>query len=248
MFPGLITGLRDLVFPPLCIGCHHLLTPSDKPWQICPNCRQRVIRNRPPFCQMCSRPLSHFSKPFCKTCRRLPRAFNQAWAATFYTDKMSDLLFKFKYGQKTGLRYFFSHLMLAFVETYRLPLATIDLIVPIPLHPSRQRERGFNQSELLAALVSRRLAIPLSAGHLVRVRPTGFQARLRQKERWTNLEAAFKMKSSLAVRGKNILLIDDLLTTGATSSGAAQVLKTAGAATVYVLALAVAIDKPNNHR
>lgn len=246
MSQGLFTGLWDLVFPPLCIRCRQFLNPADKKWQLCSTCRRRIVLNRPPFCQCCSRPLPDPFSLLCKTCQHAPRHFDRAWAATLYNEEMSHLLYKFKYGQKTALRHLFAELILSFIETYHLPRDDWDLIIPIPLFPSRQRERGFNQSEFLARLLSNRLAIPLVADHLKRIRPTRFQATLTQKERWTNLEGAFKMKSPVVVAGKNILLIDDLLTTGATTSAAASVLKISGAASVFVLTLSVATEKNIN--
>ncbi|MCB9772662.1 MAG: ComF family protein [Candidatus Omnitrophica bacterium] len=118
-----------------------------------------------------------------------------------------------------------------------------DLIVPIPLFPTRQRERGYNQSQLLAEIIADELNIPLESKNLLRIRHTPNQARLSQKERWTNIEAAFKMKHPNTFRHKNILLVDDLYTTGATVSQAARILKTGGANQVYVLTTAIATLK-----
>lgn len=238
-----IEGLWDLVFPPLCIHCKKLLSPSDKRWQLCPDCRRLLVANRPPFCLSCSRPLTDLTALFCPTCAHHPRHFDRAWAAAVYTKTMGELLHKFKYGQKTALRHFFFHLMTSFIRTYHLPTAKWDLIIPIPLYPSRKRERGFNQSELLGELLSQSLGISMATSVLKRVRPTIYQAKVTQKERWTNIAGAFRMKSPVAVAGGNILLIDDLLTTGATSSEAARVLKAGGAVSVDVLTLAIATER-----
>ncbi len=153
---------------------------------------------------------------------------------------MQRLLHLFKYGHKTSLRHFFNDQINLFLTTYNIDLKNIDLIVPIPLHPTRQRERGYNQSLLIAHMLAEDLRIPLESQHLIRVRHTPNQARLSQKERWTNIEAAFKIKPHNNFRQKNILLVDDLYTTGATVSQAAKILKTAGAQNVFVLTIAIA--------
>lgn len=129
--------------------------------------------------------------------------------------------------------------MVIFLETYHLDIKQFEYIAPIPLFPSRLRERGYNQSQLLAEEVSRKYNIRLSMNNLVRIRATEHQTSLSEKERWTNIYGAFRIKNLAEFSGKNILVIDDLLTTGATASEAARTLKDAGAKTVGVLTLAI---------
>jgi ComF family protein len=137
------------------------------------------------------------------------------------------------------LRKLLAKLMTDFIDAYRFDIHQFDLIVPIPLFPTRLRERGYNQSRLLAEELSRKYRIALSLSDLARIRPTEHQTLLNEKERWTNISGAFRIKNLLAFRGKNVLIIDDLLTTGATASEAARTLKDAGAETVGVLTLAI---------
>ncbi len=153
---------------------------------------------------------------------------------------MQRLLHLFKYGHKTGLRFFFTEQILIFARDYNLDLQNHHLIVPVPLHPTRLRERGYNQSLLIAQMISEEFDIPVENKSLLRIRHTPNQARLSQKERWTNIKAAFKIKPFNNFRHKNILLIDDLYTTGATASQAAKILKDAGANKVTVLTIAIA--------
>jgi len=129
--------------------------------------------------------------------------------------------------------------MIDFIGRYRFDIKQFDLIVPIPLFSSRLRERGYNQSYLLAEEISGRYRIGLSCAHLVRARNTEHQTLLSEKERWTNIRKAFRIKRSAELRGKNILIIDDLLTTGATASEAADTLKESGAGTIGILTLAI---------
>ena len=115
-----------------------------------------------------------------------------------------------------------------------------DIIIPIPLHDVRLRERGYNQSKLLAEGISQRFHIKLSDKNLMRIRHTKNQAMLKQKERWTNIQGAFRIKYPGDFFNKTILIIDDLLTTGATASEAACMLKNSGAKRVDILTLAIA--------
>ena len=119
-------------------------------------------------------------------------------------------------------------------------MTAFDYIIPVPLHPTRLRERGFNQSELLGQMLAEKYPLALSTDIVKRTRYTTNQARLTKKERWTNTFRAFKIKQPSHVINKNILIVDDLYTTGATSSEIARILKEAGAGRVSLLALAIA--------
>ncbi|MFA5259981.1 MAG: ComF family protein [Candidatus Omnitrophota bacterium] len=242
MIRHLYPALLDLLFPPTCILCREALSPSSRQFQLCGNCQEQVIPNRPPFCKRCSCPVTADTGPLCLTCQRTTYHFDQAWACCPYNHSLKKLLHLFKYHQKTALRFFFANWMLAFLETYRISLAAFDFIVPVPLHPARLRERGYNQSALLAQELCRQEQHPLSINCLLRVRNTKSQTTLRQKERWTNIQSAFTIKYPFMFKHKNILIVDDLFTTGATTSEVALVLKQAGARHVAVLTLAIAIQ------
>ena len=153
---------------------------------------------------------------------------------------MKKLIHLFKYSHKTSLRTVLAQLIFSFIENYQLDLSAYQRVVPIPLSLTRLRERGYNQSQLIAERISRKYNIPTSYRNLIRVRHTQNQALLKQKERWTNIHGAFKIKNSQEFSQKSVLLIDDLLTTGATGSEAARVLKEAGASQVGLLTIAIA--------
>ncbi|MBU0467803.1 MAG: ComF family protein [Candidatus Omnitrophica bacterium] len=195
--------------------------------------------NIPPFCPKCSRHLGKHPKySKCKNCSRSELFFDFAWCACFFEDPLKELIHKFKYDQKTQLSDQFCKLMIHFIQEYCMDIEQFDLIMPIPLHPARKRERGYNQSFLLASKISKSFNINLNINLLIKVKNTKNQSLLSKKERWTNITDAFKIKNPNAVKNKSILLIDDLLTTGATSSEAAKVLKISGAKTVGVFTLA----------
>lgn len=248
MLTDLVAGFIDLIYPACCILCKNHLTPVEKPHQLCFACQKTIAKNRPPFCRRCSRPPENPAHFFCLSCQETPLAFDQSWGAFLYTGTMQRLIHLFKYGHKTGLRHFFTDQILSFVESYHIDVSQADCLVPIPLHPARLRERGYNQSRLIAELIAQELRVPVISHNLIRTRHTPNQARLTQKERWTNIQAAFKIKNPKEFRGKKILIIDDLYTTGATISEAARLLKAAGADEVKALVLAVAVPKQSKRK
>ncbi len=242
MWKGSLQGLCDLIFPPNCLLCKNFIPISPHDFPVCPRCQNLIKSNRPPFCQRCSRPLSRLSAGlFCTICQKKNPAFDAAWAACLFNESLRELIHYFKYEQRTALTSYFSHHILNFMTAYCTErIAAIDYLIPIPLHPARFRERGYNQALLLAQTIAQTLHIPLSKNNLIRVRYTDPQTELGLKDRWTNIQDAFRIKRPAELKGKNILLIDDLLTTGATVSEAAQVLKQAGAQGVYAVTLAIA--------
>jgi competence protein ComFC len=238
MFRPLLHGLADILFPRNCILCR-TYTGQASP-QLCTRCYASIEFNTPPFCLRCSRHLTVYTtEGLCTTCLRHPPGFDCAWGAVSYNPAIQALLHQFKYGQKTAVRRIFAGFLDAFLDSYRISLDSFDCVAPIPLHPVRYRERGFNQSQLLAQYVHAKTGLPVVEA-LIRSKPTKIQAFLGRKERWTNLEGAFRIKRSFNTNNKSILLVDDLLTTGATASAAAATLKEAGAKKVGLLVVALA--------
>ncbi len=175
----------------------------------------------------------------CWYCRHREPPFDFAWSACLYDDPLKDLIHRFKYHQKTGLRRVLAGLMADFIHQYAFDINQFDFLMPIPLSTTRLRERGYNQARLLAEEITRIFSIPLIDNCLIRSRHTHPQSLLEEKQRWTNIKGAFTIRQPNMLKHNNILLIDDLLTTGATTSEAAGTLKDAGAGTIGVLTLAI---------
>ena len=240
MLKQILTGLCDLVYPPHCLICQCYLSNHPNDGHLCPKCLGTIQYNKPPFCPVCTRSMGLSPKHRkCRNCRKTTPGFDFAWAACPYLHPIKPLIIHFKYHQRTYLRKPLARIILKFTETYYLDLGQFDYLLPIPLHLARFRERGYNQSELLAQIISAKTKIPLNPKVLSRIRNTAHQTLLSEKERWTNIQGAFRITQPLQVSGKNILLIDDLLTTGATASEAARTLKAGGADKVGLLTLAV---------
>jgi len=234
-------GLCSLIFPSNCVICKKHVLPGTSLDILCPDCLNTLEPNKPPFCRRCSRHLENpHETDLCRDCLKHSHYFDKAWAATGYNESMKQLIHLFKYTNKTSLRTALAGLIFSFVENYNLDLSPYDVIVPIPLYSTRLRERGYNQAQLIAEQLSQKLDIPCLTDNLIRTRHTPNQALLGQKERWTNIHDAFRIKNPREFLKKSVLVIDDLLTTGATASEAARILKEAGAKHVGVLTIAIA--------
>ncbi len=242
MIRSFMDGLLDLVYPPICTICRHHPVTNPVYTGVCHSCAKALPLSRPPFCLTCSRPLSApVEHPRCLNCRKYHPHFDFAWGAAPYHDHLRRMIHRFKYHQKIYYRFIMAEMMCAYLQRYQLDIQQFDGLIPIPLSATRQRERGYNQAELLARELEKRLRIRCLSNVLVRKRHTPTQTSLSRKERWTNIEGAFRIKSSKRLNQKNILLIDDLLTTGATASAAAHIIKEeTDASTVAVFTLAIA--------
>ncbi len=222
MLQAFLQGAFELIFPDNCLLCRQFLN-SGHQRQLCAACHSSLQLNPIPFSRQ-----PGTSVPY-----------DQAWSVCVYNETAQKLLHAFKYSSKTSLCKTFVPLMIDFIDRHHLPLRQFDLIAPIPLHAVRLRERGYNQSALLSQDLSRHYGIRHRDDLLTRQKNTPTQTELGAKQRWTNMEGAFRIKNLSGIDGKSIVLIDDLYTTGATVHSAAQTLKAAGAARICVLTLSI---------
>ncbi len=173
----------------------------------------------------------------CGPCRRNFYFFDFARTVSVFEDPLREIIHAFKYQKRLSLS---RPLAQRLAESFLGMAAQFDAdgVVPVPLYPSRKRERGFNQAEALARHFCRRVNLPLLGKSLSRIRPTLIQAGLSRRERRLNMRGAFRVKRPEILRGKKILLMDDVFTTGATLNECSRILKEAGVARVSVLTLA----------
>ena len=221
----------SLLYPATCSICGKQVRTGD---YLCEGCEAKIVRIVPPFCETCSEPFegSINSAFTCANCAHRTIHFEAAVAAYRGRGVVRDVIHEFKYNRQIHLRYLVARWLCAALDDERLRHCEFDVIVPVPLHPARQRERGFNQASLLAELLSEQTSIrcrPL----LKRIRYTTTQTALDRSERMENLHNAFRLRKNADVRGLCVLLIDDVLTTGSTLSECARVLKRAGAISVH---------------
>jgi ComF family protein len=161
-------------------------------------------------------------------------------AAARYEGVMKKAIHSFKYGESLFLAGTFSRILEGFLAK-TVPMKRIGLIVPVPLHPVKMRERGFNQASLLCGPLGKAYGIPVNTSCLVRARHTRPQSGLSRTDRLANLKGAFAVRDPRPVRGRHVLLVDDIYTTGTTMQEAAAALRKAGASAVTAVALAKGI-------
>ncbi|MFA5090774.1 MAG: ComF family protein [Candidatus Omnitrophota bacterium] len=241
IFNNLLSGLKDIVYPRICTICKKSLKDTASLDEvICAQCWGQIKKNIPPFCHSCGRHLerNNFIKNICLTCLRQPLYFDRAFSPCAYDGVLKDLIHDFKYKNKDYLGQTLSRLMIEFIKEYNLPLDPLDYIIPMPLYRSRMREREFNQAQVLSEHIAGEFNKEVLDNILVRTRYTRTQTELETQERFMNVKDSFSVTDEDGIRHRNILLVDDVLTTGATSSEAAYALKNAGANIVFVLTLA----------
>lgn len=240
MFSGLFKGLKDLIYPNLCLDCGNKIKTAQKQDVICAGCWERIEKNLPPFCASCGRHLDTqaIRKNSCPHCLNEKFYFDRAFSPCAYTGVIKNLIHEFKYSGKDYLKKPLGTIMNTFIKEYRLPIEYLDFIVAVPLHKNRQREREFNQAQLLAQEVAIAFDKIMLSNILIRNKVTKTQTELTQEERRQNVEGSFLVTQPELITDTNLLLIDDVLTTGATSSEAAKSLKNAGAKKVILMTLA----------
>jgi ComF family protein len=226
-----LRALASLLYPPACTVC---FAPVDAGEHLCDECDDKLVRIVPPFCAKCSEPfLGAITETFnCANCAHRTIHFDAAVAAYRSRGIARHVLLNFKYGRQIHLRHLVARWLCAALRDERLRQRTFDLIVPVPLHPARERERGFNQAGLLAELLSAHMSIQ-QLSILQRIRYTTTQTAFDRAERMENLRNAFRLRKNADVRGLRVLLVDDVLTTGSTLSECARILKSAGASSVH---------------
>ncbi len=226
----------NFLLPPVCLNCHRPLVDIN---QICPECWQLIDFITPPVCQVTGRPLPFDigGEVISAAAAANPPAYDQARAVASYDGTMRSLIHKLKYQDRHETISLFA---LWLRTTGSSLIQQADTIIPIPLHRTRLWQRRFNQSTLIARRLGEITEKKVDAGLLIRNRKTRSQVGLSAKQRKSNMNGAFSLSGSdnHGLQHKNILLIDDVITTGATVNVAAKLLKQKGAKTVNVLALA----------
>lgn len=234
--PAILEPVRSLFFPAHCAHCARRV---EEGVDLCPDCAVLIERIREPRCEACSQPFDGAvsSKFVCPNCRDAGFSFRCAVAVVRSQRTIRDLVHRLKYGREMWLGRVLAQIQSEGFDDPRLADGAIDALVPVPLHPRRLRERQFNQAAVLAGHLSRMSGIPVLEC-LRRTRYTGTQTRLGRKGRRQNLRDAFALLQNAAVTGMDLLLVDDVLTTGSTLDACASILVEGGARSVRALTVA----------
>ncbi len=222
------------IFPSRCSFCKVLLR-----WEehyICQECWQKLDPIIPPYCPRCGSPHWQDGR-VCFKCQSRDFYFDSLRSVGWYEGVLKTAINLYKYGNKRRLAEPLGQLLISYWEINGRNYP-VDLIIPVPLHRRKRREREFNQSELLAKRLGNYFKIPISSYNLVRVRYRPPQVGLSYHQRLKNVEGIFRAKNPRELRGKKILLIDDVYTTGATSNECSRILRDAGVEKIWVLTLA----------
>lgn len=243
MIKDILRQASRLLLPMDCTTCAQPLADDPVPF-FCRRCWELIRPLRGPSCPRCHRlfaspsALSYSPTHECHDCRTREPQYSQVWAPYAYCSPLQDAIALFKYRGKVALADALGALLIRALPDH----LDLDILMPIPLHPNRLRQREFNQSLLLADRIGPALGLPVSSRNLVRTVDTDPQISLPRAARLQNLRKAFAVRASQDVAGARILLVDDVFTTGTTASECARVLLKAGAQQVAVLALARSVD------
>ncbi|HEY3932916.1 MAG TPA: ComF family protein [Verrucomicrobiae bacterium] len=231
------TGL-GFFYPEICRLCENERATA-KSGFVCSKCWQQVRFIRPPFCERCGLPFEgDITTTFeCTNCREMELHFSFARSAVVAKTVALETIHRFKYQNALWFENFLADLFLR-EAVPALRGQKWDFIVPVPLHSVKQREREFNQAERLAGHLSAAMKIPLNTKLLRRVASTKTQTLLTREQRAENMRGAFAVRDKLKLNGEKIILVDDVFTTGATTSACAQALRAAGAGEVCVWTVA----------
>lgn len=230
---GLSGKILDLVFPRRCAVCDAI---ADWPGKgVCQECGHKIVYIKSPFCLKCGRQLNQPGE-LCAACVRKKHLFVQGTALYDY-GSMSDSIFRFKYEGRQEYALFYGRQLYEKRSSW-LTYIKPDALIPVPIHPSRKRSRGYNQSELIARALSKLSGIPVNTKLIARIKKTLPQKNLNEQERQNNLKRAFKICQN-DVKLNTIVIIDDIFTTGSTINEMAAVLQEAGIRKIYFMTLAV---------
>jgi ComF family protein len=235
-------ALLDLLFPPLCHICKAFI-PEAGDLFICASCLEKITFLVTPLCSVCGTPfgtengLNHI----CGACLRNP-SFPICRSATYFAGPVQELIHRFKYGHRVHLSQPLGLLTARALAPFRAESAP-ELVVPVPLHRRRLRQRGYNQSQLLAEVLAKQWKLKLEVGNLRRIRWTEPQTSLDATDRRDNVRGAFAVRDPRRLEGRRVLLVDDVFTTGSTIRACAGSLRDAGVAEVFVVTVARSVQQ-----
>ena len=222
------------MFPLRCVVCDEIT--DNKKAGVCYECAKKIVYIKPPFCMKCGKQLGDEGEEYCADCSRKKHFYLQG-AALYEYGSMADSLFRFKYASRAEYALFFGRELWEKRGRWLISLKP-DALVPVPVHGSRKRQRGYNQASLIAKELSKLSGIPVNEELIVRTKRTKAQKELSERQRQNNLKKAFKILQN-DVKLNTIVIIDDIYTTGSTIDAMAELLLRAGVSKVYYMVMAI---------
>lgn len=227
-------GILNILYPQRCPVCHGILKGRGN---VCPSCRKKLCYIKEPRCKKCGKQLEDPEQEYCRDCQRFSHAFSRGMAVFGYDEVMRRSISMFKYHNRREYARFYAEEMYGQYAHF-LERANPDVILPIPVHKQKKRQRGFNQAELVAKELGKITGIPVDCGYLVRKEKTTPQKELTRQQRKSNLKEAFGL-SRQEDGYERVLLIDDIYTTGATMDAVSEILKENQTKIIYFLTICV---------
>ena len=224
----------DALYPAICPICDDIIMPRGA--DICPACEKKLTYVPASFCMRCGKPVDD-DMEYCSDCKRGEHVYDEGRAALVYDEYISKSIYRFKYYGKREFAKFYARVIYDRLGR-KLSDWNADVIIPVPIHKSRLKKRGYNQAALIAKELSRKLNIPVREDLVCRNRTTTVQKRLSAVERQNNLKKAFNVTQNV-VKYDSVLIVDDIYTTGATVDAMARCLKTAGVRKVFFVTLSI---------
>lgn len=244
MLEYITEGVLNLIFPLDCRICEKPIRES-KGYSICENCFKTIELIDKPYCVKCGKPFLISTDLFkqdreilCADCKRKKYSFEFARSVGIYHKVLKECIYLFKYYGEKKLAEPFGELLIDYLVKNQEFKKKIDLIIPVPLHNNDLKKRGFNQSVLLSRIIGNHFSIPVKEEVLIKKKLTSSQVNLSKKEREKNILKAFSVDRPEEIKGVNILILDDIFTTGSTVEECAKELKKAKAKNIFILALA----------
>lgn len=225
--------LLNIIYPQTCPVCQKIIPIGEG--NICRDCLGKLKPIKNPRCLKCGKPLEEARIEYCRDCRRKKHSYDGGRCVFMYNKELRESIYRFKYNNKREYAQFYVDAMVLQCGDW-IRRKQIDGILPVPLHEKRLLKRGFNQAQVLAEGLGKRLGVPVYSKYMVRQRNTVAQKQLNEKERQKNLKKAFKIVQN-DVKLKRILLVDDIYTTGSTVDAVARELKEHGVSEVYFICL-----------
>ena len=232
----MVCNIRDLIFPAKCVICDDVLAPTDGNG-ICMECRQYLRYIAEPVCMKCGKELLSEEEEYCFDCARLTRSYVRGFPLLNYVSPVKESLSRMKYEARQEYADFYGREIGRVFES-ELKKIKGAVLIPVPISEYRMKKRGYNQAELLAVSLGKKLGIPVDTKTLIRDIDTLPQKKLGSEDRMKNLMKAFKVSGRTAVP-KAVILVDDIYTTGSTIEACTRVLMAAGCERVYYTAAAI---------
>lgn len=227
-------GILDILYPARCPVCHGVRQGKD---DICPSCQKKLPYIKEPRCKKCGKEIEKPEQEYCRDCQRFPHSFDRGAAVFAYDEIMRHSIAMFKYHNRREYARVYAKEMYRHCRKF-LEYCAPEVILPVPVHKQKKRQRGFNQAELLAKELGKLIDVPVDTKYLVRKEKTVPQKELTRRQRKANLKKAFEVCGEKRYY-ERVLLVDDIYTTGATIDAVSEILKENQVKIIFFLTICV---------